>query len=255
MKLGLSIPLFNEADGVTEVVVSIHAVLDNAGIDAHIVLVNNGSDDATGDRIEALRTPGIIETVHLRENAGYGGGICAGLAKLEQGPPPDVIGWCWGDGQVSATALPPLFEAICAGADVAKAVRTRRLDGIKRQVISTSYAATMKLLGVNTPDVNGCPKLMSWAAFQAIATAASLIDMSGHTGAHPRMGATDVCPFVPVADIDMPASSPSCGVTVQLTSSPTPKAVGGKLPSGVDTTTSLTVQTIVVRSASPSSSV
>jgi glycosyltransferase involved in cell wall biosynthesis len=169
MKLGLSIPLFNEADGVTEVVVSIHAVLDNAGIDAHIVLVNNGSDDATGDRIEALRTPGIIETVHLRENAGYGGGICAGLAKLEQGPPPDVIGWCWGDGQVSATALPPLFEAICAGADVAKAVRTRRLDGIKRQVISTSYAATMKLLGVNTPDVNGCPKLMSWAAFQAIA--------------------------------------------------------------------------------------
>ncbi len=37
------------------------------------------------------------------------------------------------------------------------------------------------------------------AAFQAIATAAKVIDMSQHSGAHARMGATDVCPFVPVS--------------------------------------------------------
>jgi glutamate formiminotransferase/formiminotetrahydrofolate cyclodeaminase len=41
------------------------------------------------------------------------------------------------------------------------------------------------------------------AAFNAIETASRLIDMRKHTGAHPRMGATDVCPFVPVRGVTM----------------------------------------------------
>jgi len=41
------------------------------------------------------------------------------------------------------------------------------------------------------------------AAFRAIKKASELIDMSKHTGAHARMGATDVCPFVPVAGVTM----------------------------------------------------
>ena len=44
----------------------------------------------------------------------------------------------------------------------------------------------------------GPPEAVERAAFAAIARAAQVIDMRGHTGAHPRMGATDVCPFVPV---------------------------------------------------------
>ena len=41
------------------------------------------------------------------------------------------------------------------------------------------------------------------AAFNAIETASRLIDMRKHTGAHPRMGAADVCPFVPVRGVTM----------------------------------------------------
>jgi len=41
------------------------------------------------------------------------------------------------------------------------------------------------------------------AAYKGIEKAAELIDMNAHTGAHPRMGATDVCPFVPVSNITM----------------------------------------------------
>ena len=41
------------------------------------------------------------------------------------------------------------------------------------------------------------------AAFRAIATAATLIDLDAHHGAHPRIGATDVAPFVPLADATM----------------------------------------------------
>jgi glutamate formiminotransferase/formiminotetrahydrofolate cyclodeaminase len=49
----------------------------------------------------------------------------------------------------------------------------------------------------------GAPEAVVEAAFQGIKKAAELIDMSSHSGAHPRMGATDVCPFVPVRGIDM----------------------------------------------------
>ncbi len=49
----------------------------------------------------------------------------------------------------------------------------------------------------------GEPEAVKEAAFQAIKKASELIDMSAHHGAHPRMGATDVCPFVPVKNVSM----------------------------------------------------
>jgi glutamate formiminotransferase/formiminotetrahydrofolate cyclodeaminase len=47
----------------------------------------------------------------------------------------------------------------------------------------------------------GSPDAAVEAAFRAIKKAAELIDMRKHKGAHPRMGATDVCPFIPVSSV------------------------------------------------------
>jgi glutamate formiminotransferase/formiminotetrahydrofolate cyclodeaminase len=49
----------------------------------------------------------------------------------------------------------------------------------------------------------GEPKQVIEAAFLAIKKAGELIDMSKHKGEHPRMGATDVCPLIPIANISM----------------------------------------------------
>src|ERR1022692_1173288 len=49
----------------------------------------------------------------------------------------------------------------------------------------------------------GNPESVIEAAFQAIKKAAELIDMGKHKGEHPRMGATDVCPLIPIANISM----------------------------------------------------
>jgi glutamate formiminotransferase/formiminotetrahydrofolate cyclodeaminase len=49
----------------------------------------------------------------------------------------------------------------------------------------------------------GEPQPVVEAAFRAVRKAAALIDMSRHHGEHPRFGATDVCPLVPVAGISM----------------------------------------------------
>lgn len=58
------------------------------------------------------------------------------------------------------------------------------------------------------PDTNrtvvtfvGTPESVVEAAFAAIKKASEIIDMANHTGAHPRMGATDVCPLIPVSGI------------------------------------------------------
>ena len=49
----------------------------------------------------------------------------------------------------------------------------------------------------------GEPEAVIEAAFHAIKKAGELIDMSKHKGEHPRMGATDVCPLIPIAGISM----------------------------------------------------
>lgn len=49
----------------------------------------------------------------------------------------------------------------------------------------------------------GSPKAVIEAAFKAIKKAGELIDMSNHKGEHPRMGATDVCPFIPITNTTM----------------------------------------------------
>ncbi|MFN4082357.1 MAG: glutamate formimidoyltransferase [Bacteroidia bacterium] len=49
----------------------------------------------------------------------------------------------------------------------------------------------------------GAPKQVVDAAFKAIKKASEIIDMSKHKGEHPRMGATDVCPLIPISGISM----------------------------------------------------
>jgi len=53
----------------------------------------------------------------------------------------------------------------------------------------------------------GLPEAVIEAAFRAIKKAGELIDMSKHKGEHPRMGATDVCPLIPIANISMEETS------------------------------------------------
>ena len=84
------------------------------------------------------------------------------------------------------------------------------VDAIARSI---SDIAGVSLLDVDpSPDANrtvytfvGSPDTAARAALAAAAAAFRLIDMSRHSGVHPRMGALDVCPFVPVSEIDMGA--------------------------------------------------
>lgn len=84
--------------------------------------------------------------------------------------------------------------------------------GIIRQITDSIVAVDgVRLLDVDPgKDTNrtvvtfaGDPAAVAEAAYQAVKKASELIDMSRHHGEHPRMGATDVCPFVPVTGVTM----------------------------------------------------
>jgi glutamate formiminotransferase / formiminotetrahydrofolate cyclodeaminase len=89
-------------------------------------------------------------------------------------------------------------------------------EGRDMQLIGRITAEIEKVEGVRLLDVDpgkatnrtvvtfvGAPGPVCEAAFRAAKLASELIDMSKHHGAHPRFGATDVCPLVPVAHITM----------------------------------------------------
>jgi glutamate formiminotransferase len=89
-------------------------------------------------------------------------------------------------------------------------------EGRDRAVIDAITAEIEKVAGATLLDVDpgdatnrtvvtlvGTPEAAVDACFQAIRRAAELIDMRKHSGAHARQGATDVCPFVPVANISV----------------------------------------------------
>ena len=87
----------------------------------------------------------------------------------------------------------------------------RDKDKIKQITDSIEKISGVELLDVDIgSDTNrtvvtfiGSPSRVEEAAFQAVKKASEIIDMRKHEGAHPRMGATDVCPFVPVSDVSM----------------------------------------------------
>lgn len=79
---------------------------------------------------------------------------------------------------------------------IAEAIRS--VEGVKLLNVDPGKATNRTVM-----TMVGEPEPVVEAAFRAIRTAAGLIDMCKHKGEHPRMGATDVCPFIPVANISM----------------------------------------------------
>lgn len=87
----------------------------------------------------------------------------------------------------------------------------RRFDVVEKILESIKSVSNITVLDQHSDiDHNrtvvtfiGPPDEVEEAAFKSITTASELIDLDRHTGSHPRMGATDVVPFVPISGISM----------------------------------------------------
>jgi glutamate formiminotransferase/formiminotetrahydrofolate cyclodeaminase len=87
-------------------------------------------------------------------------------------------------------------------------------EGRRPDVIAAIAAAIRAVPGTHVLDVSsdpdhnrtvitfvGTPQAVEEGAFQAIATARTLINLDAHSGEHPRIGATDVVPFIPIKNV------------------------------------------------------
>lgn len=87
----------------------------------------------------------------------------------------------------------------------------RKIETVERLAQAISSVSTACVLDTHIdPDHNrsvitfvAAPEMIVEAAFRAVSLAAELIDMRGHSGVHPRLGATDVLPFIPISGVTM----------------------------------------------------
>lgn len=158
-KLSVTIPCYNEETTLPETIPPLLDKLDMLDVHYELVLVDNGSVDATPDIIDGFIAAGRpVRRANVPINKGYGLGIITGV-KASIG---EHICVMWADGQVS----PEDVAAVCRQSlleqknVMVKVRRITRGDGPLRKFISSVYNMLFKILfGRITPDVNGCPKV------------------------------------------------------------------------------------------------
>jgi len=165
------VPLYDEGDNVDFVVQGILASAPSSAPPLELILVNNGSSDDTGARIASLAAEHPeIRCVSLPTNAGYGGGILAGMREATGA----VLGYGWGDGQIPPEVIWRCAAVVSEGAPWAKATRGVRAEALPRRVQSSAYMAIMQAaFSVPWDDVNGCPKVFQRETWSALAPEAT----------------------------------------------------------------------------------
>ena len=154
MELSVVIPVYNEQDNVQPLLEEVCTALDGR-LDYEVIFVDDGSSDATRERLVALRR----EHPRLRVlgHAGNYGQSAALLSGLRAARAPWVA-TLDGDGQNDPADIPALYDMACAGDGLwlVTGWRTRRRDGwLKRLSSRVANAVRGRLLGDLTPDT-GC---------------------------------------------------------------------------------------------------
>ena len=138
---------------------------DSRKIDYELILVNNGSKDKTQEFLEEIKKENKrVKIIHLKNNAGFGGGIIAGLNKAEG----KYVGFTCSDGQISpADTLEILKKLKTENLDLCKARRVARHDGFIRYILSKFYNTLILLLFfIRVKDINGYPLIMKQKVYK-----------------------------------------------------------------------------------------
>lgn len=167
IQLSLVIPFFNEDKNVDGVLNSLAASLNREKIKYEIIAVDNGSFDDTGILIDKLKKKnGKIKKLWIRKNQGYGYAIRRGLSMCKG----DYIGYLWGDNQISPEAIPKLLHKLKDGqVSLCKISRVSRTESAIRRIQSYLYNSMMRIFfGVQSRDINGCPKIMKSDVYKSL---------------------------------------------------------------------------------------
>jgi glycosyltransferase involved in cell wall biosynthesis len=173
--VGLSIffPAYNDSGTIASLVITARQTAQKLTPDYEVIVVNDGSADATADIANELaRTYPEVRVIHHDRNRGYGGALRSGFTGARK----ELIFYTDGDAQYDPAELEVLWPHMTAGVDLVNGYKISRSDPLHRIVIGRIYHYTVKtLFGLTVRDVDCDFRLMRRAIFDRV----HLVENSG----------------------------------------------------------------------------
>ena len=165
---GLSVffPAYNDSGTIASMVIRAVQAASELTPDYEIIVVNDGSADATPQIVDELaRTYPRVRAVHHPRNRGYGGALQTGFRSATK----ELIFYTDGDAQYDPAELAALWAKMTADADLVNGYKISRSDPLHRIVIGRLYHHIVSLLfGLSVRDVDCDFRLMRRSIFERI---------------------------------------------------------------------------------------
>jgi glycosyltransferase involved in cell wall biosynthesis len=167
-KPGLSVffPAYNDSGTIASLVITAVHTARALTPDFEVIIVNDGSADAT-PRIadELARMYAEVRVVHHARNRGYGGALQSGFKAATR----DLVFYTDGDAQYDPAEMAQLWNALDDTVDVVNGYKISRSDPFHRIVIGRLYHHTVKLLfGLRVRDVDCDFRLLRRSIFEQV---------------------------------------------------------------------------------------
>jgi glycosyltransferase involved in cell wall biosynthesis len=164
--LTIFFPCFNDAATIGSLVAGAHVVGTGSGRDFEILVVDDGSKDASAAILEALTAKyPELRVVSHGVNRGYGAALRSGFSEAAK----DLVFYTDGDGQYDVLELNKFLPVLQEGVDVVNGYKISRSDPLHRVVIGKVYLVLMRLLfGFHVRDVDCDFRLLRRSAVSSI---------------------------------------------------------------------------------------
>jgi glycosyltransferase involved in cell wall biosynthesis len=165
---GLSIffPAYNDSGTIASMVIRAIQAASELTPDFEVIVVNDGSSDATAEIADELaRTYPNVRVVHHSKNRGYGGALQTGFRSATK----EWIFYTDGDAQYDPAELAVLWASMTPEADLVNGYKISRSDPLHRIVIGRLYHHFVsRLFGLKVRDVDCDFRLMRRSIFERI---------------------------------------------------------------------------------------
>ncbi len=159
-------PAYNDSGTIASMVVSAVLTASRLTPDFEVLIINDGSRDAT-PRIadELARVYPQVRVVHHPQNRGYGGALRSGFAHATR----EFVFYTDGDAQYDPAEMADLWARMAPGIDLVNGYKISRSDPLHRIVIGRLYHHAVRLLfGLTVRDVDCDFRLMRRAIFDRV---------------------------------------------------------------------------------------
>jgi glycosyltransferase involved in cell wall biosynthesis len=167
-KPGLSVffPAYNDSGTIASLVITALQTARSLTPDFEVIIVNDGSADATAQIADELaRTYPEVRVVHHPHNRGYGGALQSGFKAATR----EFVFYTDGDAQYDPSEMTRLWHALDDTVDLVNGYKISRSDPFHRIVIGRIYHHTVKLLfGLQVRDVDCDFRLLRRSIFQQV---------------------------------------------------------------------------------------